>query len=252
MSDDLENVFPTDGEPVQEVVQEPVKEPEPQAETPEAPVEAPAESQAPEAVAEPARPDPGYVPISAMMDERDRRKAAEARALELEQRQPQQVQRIDPFDDPEAFVAQQQQQVANQVAELRFQMSDQMAREKHGPETVDTAIAWAGERAKSDPVFAASYMRDPNPINWIVQQHKRHGVIEQIGDRTLDDFVKDYVAKNPNLLAAPVVAASAAIPQQASAPVRVPRSLATQGSSPSDIRDIAAGPLAGVDAVFTQ
>lgn len=253
MTDDLDNVFaPLTDEPAEELKQEPEPvveeiaeasvEPEPIAVEPE-----------PEVVAEPARPDPGFVPLSAMMDERDRRKAAEARAAELERQQQNSRPSIDPFDDPEGYAQQQQMMVANQVAEVRFQMSDMMARQTHGADAVDAAISWAGEKAKSDPVFAASYMRDSNPINWIVQQHKRHSLVDQIGDRSLDDFVKDHIAKNPSLLAgvAPVTAALAVAPQQASPSVKVPRSLATQGSGPSDVRDIAAGPLAGVDAVFT-
>lgn len=247
MADDLDNVFPPVAEePAPEVAPEPVVEPEVEMVEPEAPVEA--EPQ-PEEVVEPARPEPGFVPISALMDERDKRKAAEALARQFEQRP--QPQMPDPFDNPQEFAQYQTNLVQQAIVADRFERSNEDSIEKYGETAVQAAIEWAGERARTNPGFAAEYMSKTSPVKWIVQQHQRHGVLDQIGDRSIDDFVKDYVSKNPALLAnaAPVAAAAPAVAQQAS-PVKVPRSLATQGSSPSDVRDVATGPLAAVDAVF--
>lgn len=253
MTEDLESELFTD-EPVEmadlePVAIEPVEEVPPveaEAAEPEAEVEPP--------VAEHQRPDPGFVPISALMDERDRRKQAEERARQFEQQQGQQPP--NPYDDPEGFAAHQQQMVEERLTQERFAMSDMFARERHGDETVETAVKWAQERAQADPSFAMSYMRHQNPIDWIVQQHKRDALLSDIGDPAkLDDWFAREAAKRgyaaPN---APVAtAASVAVqPKPAVPPVRVPRSLASQGSGPSDIRDVATGPLAAVDAVFTQ
>jgi hypothetical protein len=260
MADDLDQVFPdiageeapvVDVSPEPEPIEEPQNEPELPGET----VGVQEEVVAPVAP-EPVRPDPGFVPLSAVLDEREKRKALEARIAQFEQERQTQQPSIDPFDDPEGFARQQTGQVQEQMTAMRFQFSDQFAREKHGPDSVDAAIAWAGERARADQVFAASYMQQQDPIGWIVQQHKRDGMLSQIGDRSIDDFVKDYIAKNPALVGqiASVADPAPAVvqPKQAATPVKVPRSLATQGSGPSDVREVATGPLAGVDAVFNQ
>lgn len=208
----------------------------------------------PKPVAEPQRPEQGYVPLSAMMDERDRRKHAEERVRQLEQQQPKQAP--SPYDDPEGFAAHQHEVVEQRLTEQRFAFSDRWARKEHGAEAVESAVTWAQDRAHRDPAFAMAYMREADPIDWIVRQHKQDALVAEIGDRSVDDFVKDYLTRNPQLLSqpAPVAATSApaavAQPKPAVPPVRVPRSLATQGSGPSDVRDVATGPLAAVDAVF--
>lgn len=220
------------GETVAEVEPEPTPEPEP--------------------VAEPVRPEPGFVPISVVLDEREKRKAAEARARQFEQQQPQQAP--NPYDDPEGFAAHQQQMVESRLTQERFAISDRYARKEHGAEAVENAVAWAQQRAQADPAFAMSYMRETDPIDWIVQQHKRDTLLSDIGDvNKLDDWFareaakRGYAAPNaPVATAAPV----AVQPKPAVPPVKVPRSLATQGSGPSDVRDVATGPLAAVDAVF--
>src|SRR6478735_1788096 len=74
-----------------------------------------------EVVAQPeaAKPEPGYVPISALMDERDKRKAAEAKAQQYAPH-PQQQQAPDPFDDPQAFAQYQHGLVQQAIVADRF------------------------------------------------------------------------------------------------------------------------------------
>lgn len=258
MADQLDDIFPTDeapieAEPAPEVI-EPVSEPEAEAVEPE-PATPEVQTQA-----APEERQPGFVPLAAMMDERDRRKAAEERANQLEQAQQAaaQAQTIpDAYDDPEGYLAFQQQHLQQALQQQKMQMSHHWAVEKYGNDGVEEARTWALEKAQKDPGFRAMLEAEMPmqvmPFDWIVQQHKRDGLVSQIGDRSMDDFVKDYIAKNPTLVGqiAPVAAIPMAVPQQASPPVKVPRSLATQGSGPSDIRQVATGPLAGVDAVFT-
>lgn len=250
-TDDLDNVFPpVVEESAPEVAPEPVVEPEVEMVEPEAPVTTEPQPE----VVEPIRPEPGFVPISALMDERDKRKAAEQRASQFDQ-QRQQPQMPDPFDDPTGFANYQQSLVQQAIVADRFERSNEDAVEKWGESSVQSAIEWAAQRAQQNPSFAAEYMTKSRPVHWIVQQHQRHSMLDQIGDRSLDDFVREYVSKNPALIAnaATVAAAAPAVASpQASTPVRVPRSLADQGSGPTDVRDVATGPLAAVDAVFTQ
>jgi len=190
------------------------------------------------------------------MDERDKRKALEAELARL--REQQQAPEVpNPFDDPDGYAAHQTKMVEERLTQERFAMSDMFARQQHGAETVEKAVEWAGARAAADPAFAMSYMQQRNPIDWIVQQHKRDALLTDIGDVSkLDDwFAREAAKRGYAAVGAPVAATDilpVAQPKPAVPSVKVPRSLATQGSSPSDIRDVATGPLAAVDSVFTQ
>lgn len=236
------------------VAPEPAPEQPPQQE-PQAPEPAPQPAQEPQLVAAEPEPKDHSVPLAKFLDTRDELKEARRRIADFESRQQQPQSAPDPFDDPHGFAAHQQAQMTGQVAAIRFEMSEQLAKQVHGDETVTSAIDWAGEKAKADPLFAASYMRQPNPIDWIVRQHKRESVVSQIGDRSLDDFIKDHIAKNPELLAslapssvaAPVVATT----QQAPVPAAPPRSLVDAPSS-GGVDHVPMGLRAGVEAVFPR
>lgn len=252
MSDPLDDVFSEDTliDADAEIVTEEVVQP----------VEAEPETvEQPQEVAEPVTPveeaEARQVPLNVVLDERDKRKAAEAdrdrykQQWEASQQQRQQPQNVpDPYDNPNEFAAYQQQMVHQAVTAQKFQMSELMAKQTHGEETVTKASTWALERAQTDPTFAAAYHQQAHPIDWIVQQHKRDSLYSQLPTdvSSLDELIEREIAKRT----ASVAATSVAVPQQASPPVKVPRSLATQGEGPSDIRQVATGPTAAVDAIF--
>lgn len=257
MADHLDDIFSDDQmieAPVEvaEVV-EPVQEEEvvqPIAE-PEAPVEQ-TEAAEPTPVQE---AEARQVPLTVVLDERDRRKAAEAERDRYKQQWEETQKRPaanvpDPLDNPEGFAAYQDQRFQEALTVQKFQMSEMMAKQAHGDETVQKASEWALERANSDPTFAAAYHRQQHPIDWIVQQHKRDALISQLPTdvTSLDELVEREIARRSASVAA--VAPAMAVPQQASPPVKVPRSLASQGESPSDIRQVATGPMAAVDSLF--
>lgn len=253
MADNLDEVFGMD-DAVEAV--EPVVDAAPETEV----VEAPQESE-PEPVVEQEQPQPSkdwVVPGAAMLEERERAKALERELndLKAQRQQPAQQPTIpDPYDDPQGFADAQQQLVDQRITQVRFEMSDRFARQAHGAETVEKAIAWAQEKAQADPSFAISYMRDPDPIGHIVQQHKRDAMLGTIGNaENIDEFIKSYISDAQNaqrlgLASAPAPAPAAVVPASASAP-RVPRSLASQATVASDVRQTATGPLVGVDALF--
>jgi len=245
MADNLDEVF---SDETQDIPAEPI--------TPDVAPEPEAEAPQPEQVApEPVEPqqDGRFVPLAAVLDERDKRKALEARVAEFEriqqQAKPQNVP--DAFDEPEQYTAYLQQQMGQAMAQQRMDTSYLIATQAYGKDTVEKAREWALERGKSNPGFAAELDQQAHPIDWIVHQHKRDGLISQLPDdvSSLDELVEREIAKRG--LSAPVAAPSGATPQQAPQPVKVPRSLASQGSSQSDIRHVASGPLSAVDAVFT-
>lgn len=254
MADFLDDVFPADDQEQMEAAPEVVEEtpkPEP---VEEAPVEPEQTEQEPEPA--PQEQEARHVPISAMLDERDKRKALEAERdrykQELEQARQKPVQNVpDPYDDPQGFAAYQEQRVQEAVTQQRFQMSELMAKQVHGEETVTKASEWALEKANSDPAFAAAYHRQAHPIDWIVQQHKRDALYSQLPTdvSSLDELIEREIARRSASVAAP--APAVAQTQQATPPAKVPRSLATQGSGPTDVRQVASGPTAAVDALFS-
>lgn len=246
MADSLDETFPDDPNlPIGEVAE--AVQPEP--ETVEAIVE---EAPAPEPIIEQPR-EQQAIPLATALQWRDEAKAFKRKAEELEANNRPQAQVPDPLDDPEGYATHFERQMEERLTGQRLQMSDVMARQSYGAEAVDVAVNWAAAKAQADPLFAAAYMGEAHPIDWIVRQHKRDGLLSDIGDNVDDWFTREaakrgYVSQSAPAAVAPVVAA---IPQPASPPVKVPRSLATQGSSPSDLRHVATGPLAGVDAVFS-
>jgi len=258
MADFLESVLSSEEPPAME---EPIA-PEIQQPAEPAPAEQPAPL-APEppqepAPVEPAAPQQGFVPIAAMLDERDRRKALEAQIAHY-QAQPQQVQQApDPLDDPEGFQAYLNGHLTQALTQQRFDMSSEMARQTHGEAVVTAAADWAAQRAASDPVFRASWQQtlqnNSHPLNWVVQQHKRDALLSEAGDvSSLEDLVKahaerfGYVSQSASVAAAPVMPIAAV--QPAPRPVAPPRSIASEApvSAPEVIDSKAA-----FEAIFNQ
>ena len=248
MADEQEALF--NDEPVEMLEPElPVEEVQAETHEPIEP-EAAAPIVEPEPTPQTHRPDAGYVPIGAVLDEREKRKALEQELAQYRQRQ--QPEAIDPFDDPQAFAAQQQGLVQQAIIQDRFERSNEDAVEKYGEDKVKAAVDWATSRAQQNPTFAAEYMGKTRPIQWIVQQHERDVLMADIGDPSkLDDwFAREAAKRGYSAQSAPAAAIPVVAPQPATPPVKVPRSLVAQGSGPSDVRDVAAGALAAVDAVF--
>jgi hypothetical protein len=242
----------------------PALEPEPVAAIAEpAVVEEPsAPEPQPEPAPEPAakEDDQRTVPLATLLDVRDERNELKRRLAEMEARQAppsEPAQMPDPTDDPQGYASWLDSRVQQAEVATRFQTSDLIAKQQHGAEVVEAAGAWAMERAKTDPVFASAYMREAHPIDWIVRQHKRDGLLSQIGDRSLDDFVKEYVAQNGEKLGLTAPNAAVVIPapagaQQAPKPASPPQSLASAPSRGGAVKDIPTGPMAALEAVFSR
>lgn len=241
----LDEVFDNLNEAPAEVVEQQEVIAEPQ-ELETAPViEAPAEEA-------PQEREDKSVPLATFLDMRDKQKDAERRAADYERQlsearasqQPQQIP--DAFDDPQGFARYQQQHVAEAVTAQKFEMSDLIARQSHGDETVETATAWAMEKAKANPVFAAEYMKERHPIDWIVRQHKRDSLMQQVGEDP-DEFVRRR-AVELGLTASPPPAVVAPQPT-VTAPKAPPRSL-VNAPSHGGVSEVPVGRLAGMDTVF--
>lgn len=216
-------VVPDPETPAETVVEEPAQ-PEPSPE----PEPAPEPTPEPEAPREEQR-----VPLATFLDKRDEARELKRRleAYEAREREQQQRPAIDPFDDPEGFAARQTEMVEQRLTQERFAFSDRFARKEHGAEAVDAAVTWAQQRAQQDPAFAMSYMREADPVDWIVQQHKRDALLSDIGGNVDDWFTREAAKRGYAAISAPVVAApAAAVVQPAAKPAPPPRSIASDRS----------------------
>lgn len=188
--------------------------------------------------------DPEKQPISkaefkGYLDEKAKRKAAEDRAAALEARI-QQFERQNPPQipsaaDPEAFA----QYIQQQKTDLAFDMSETMAREKHGDEPVTQAMDWALQRAQQSPAFAAEYLKQKHPIDWAVKQHKRDALMSQVGDDP-DAFVRRRAAELGLISGTPPQ--TEAQPSQAASPQPAPT---PTPQAPAPTRSIANATSAG-------
>jgi len=249
MSEDkAEELFP------QEVSEQPApeapKEPEPVPEAPKDPEPTPQPAPPAEAPPQAAERPEHTVPLPKYLDTRDENKELKRRLAELEARQ-KQPQAPDPVDDPDGYARHHEQRFEQKLTAQKFEMSDVMARQAHGKETVETAMEWALNRAQTDPVFAAQYMRETHPIDWIVRQHKQDGLIKQIGEDP-DDFVRRRAAEL-GLIAPPAgqELPEPATPQPAPKPAAPTPSLVSMPSG-GGVSAVPLGLQPAIEAVFPR
>jgi hypothetical protein len=203
--------------------------PEPVQEAPEAPQDGetaePAAEPTPEPASEPApapTPDPGFVPLTAVLDEREKRQAAERRAQEMERRaQDLEAQRQaapipDPYEDPDGYRAFQTQQFQQAQLNIRLDLSEDLARGKHGDDLVTAAQQWALGRYEQSPAFRQEVLSHRNPYEFVVQQYQRDQFVSQVQPSDYEAFKAWQAAQAAAPQPAP--AAQAAPPQPATIP----------------------------------
>lgn len=219
--DDFAAAFGPDTTPQEPVAPEPVVE--------EQPVVEPVAEPAPPPVVEPeAKPDPQHVPITALLDERDKRKALEQ---ELERfraaQKPVEAPAVpDMFDDPEGFAAYQEQRVASTALNTKLDISEEMARDKFGDEEVEAAKNWVLAQAQIKPGFGNEVISQRHPYKYAVELYRRDQMASQFNP---DDFAQFQAWK----------AAQSAVQEQTKPPVTAPpRSLASAPSAGSILTEV--------------
>jgi len=186
----------------------------------DAPAEVDTAPEQPQEVAEgPVRDEQGrfapkqtMVPLSALEQERARRQAAEDRARQYES----QREIPDVFTDPEAFALHQQQQAQSIALNVKLDLSEDMARGKHGDEAVDAARDWALARFAQSPAFQQEVLGHRNPYEHVVSLYKREQLLANVTPDDLEQFQAWKAAK-----------ANALQPAQAAPQPVPPRSIAT-------------------------
>jgi hypothetical protein len=181
---------PVEPEKVEEPKPEPAEEPKPEPEP--KPEEAAPEvlELTTEEIVQP-KPDAADGRLIALLEERDKRKAAEERLRQLEeqarQTQAAPVQMPDPYEDPEGFAAAQEARVSQALYQTNLRWSEQLNSIKHGEETVKAAKDWGFQRCESDPYFNAKVASSADPIGFVVSEYKREEIASKV---TPDEFAQ--------------------------------------------------------------
>jgi len=254
MADEFLDTMFTDPAPAEEVA--PVQEPEAAVEPAPETVEEPQPPKQPEAEPAPQQDRAGYVPIDAMLTEREKRQGLERELQQLRASQQAQPQaRPDAFDDPEGYDRHIEQQIEARVQKVRADTSYALAVRDYGKDDVEAARAWALEKAQKDPVFnqqvGTVFATEMLPVDWVVQQHKRDALLTDIGDPSkLDDwFVREAAKRGYAMQSAPQAAPIPVAVAPAPKTVAPPRSMAAD-ASPTSAKEPAAP--ASFDAIFKR
>ena len=178
------------------------------------------------------------VPLAALIDTRLKLKERDQRIAELEAAQKgidqkPQVQAPDPYDDPDGYAAHHAAQIQQALLQQKFEFSKMWATQDHGEGAVEAAILWAAERAKTEPHFEAQAVSQAHPVNWVVEQHKRHVLAEQVLSDP-DEYVRRRAAELGLISASPTGATTVSTTPHLGGVVqknKAPRSLANAGSA---------------------
>lgn len=172
-----------DGEPA-EVTPEPVQQPEQQAEPPASKGEPPAQEPVAAPPAEPPK-EQHVAPLTALLDEREKRQAAEREAAELrewrrqqeERQRAAQVQAPDPRQDPNGALDYQRAVFQAQLTNTRLQTSRFLAEREFGADVVAEAFAYFDK----NPALSHQFVDQPSPFHAAVEFYKRQKVAEEVG-----------------------------------------------------------------------
>ena len=146
------------------------------------------------------KPEPGFVPIAAMLDARDKQKAAEARLAQIEQQRIQQqpVQAPDPYEDPEGFAEFQQAQVGSALYQMNLRYSEKLAKVEHGAEIVEAAKQWGFAKCDTDPHFNAKVATSEDPIGLVVSEYRRDEIASKVNMPEFEQFQACLLYTSPS------------------------------------------------------
>lgn len=215
-----EDMFGNAGDEFEEpAIEEEAQEPEATPEEPAEQQDAPVEEQPSGNVETPApKPEPGFVPFAAVLDERDRRKTLEAEIERMKaQVKPAPVEVPDVFQDPEAYTAHLERQFENKLYQQQLAISRRFAEQQHGAEQVNEAIQWAHAKCEADPYFNEQVRNSGDPVGYAMTQYQR----DQIASNVTPD---DYKAFQAWRAAQQNQQPQAASPQMTAHPAPVPAS----------------------------
>jgi len=136
------------------------------------------ESAAPPAAVEEAR----HIPISALLDERDKRKAAMAEAEALRRKiaeyEAKEQPPVDFFADPDAALAVAQRTAMAAALQTKLETSRFLAEKEFGADVVNEAYAFFD----ANPHLSQSLIKSASPFHEAVTTYRRQKAMAEIGD----------------------------------------------------------------------
>lgn len=257
--DDHGRFAPTKSEPAPAPVATeapPPSQPEPA--PPAVAPEATAPAAPPQDPAATTRPDPGYVPIAALLDTREQAQKAKREAEEYKRKWEESQKRpapiIDPIADPEGFARTWEERQTEERQKMLFETSFLVALQQHGNETVNAAEEWLKSELETNPGLLQTIMRQRHPYDFVVQQHKRSLNFAKLGDDDPETWfekrAKELGYVKLDQQAASVPSAAAPSPQQGT-PLPRP-SLASAPSVGGSAPKVPTGPGVAFETVFKQ
>lgn len=235
-----------------------VEEPAPPAqEQPAEPVAETPAVQSAEPPAAKATPPEGYIPINAVLDEREKRQALQRELEEFKRKFAEREKQPpapppDPIADPEGFQRALDERLAQTQWDATTRISLRFALQSHGAEAVKAAEDWVAEQAQSNPAFIQTIRQQVDPYDFVVKQHKIALRNAKLGDETdLDAAFEKWAAERgyQKLSEQQPVQSSAAAPSPQSTPLPKP-SLATARSAGGTAPRVPMGPGAAFEGVF--
>lgn len=196
---------------------------------------------------------PGYVPLVALLETRDKARQAEEKARAAEERlaaleaaKPAAPRVPDRYADPDAYDDWLQGQLIAQNRELQLDVQALRAEQKHGPELVKAAREWGFQKCAEDPHFNQRMWGSSDPIGDVIAEYQKAQALSALSDpATLEAFRAWQAGQS----AAPAQPNNSAPEPQSPPP---PRSLASRpaaGSAKPGEQPVGAG--VAFDAVFS-
>jgi hypothetical protein len=190
---------------------------------------APAPEPAPAAAA--PQPEPQHhAPLSALLDERERRQAAERQRDELQAWRTQQeaAQRAaaapppDPAEDPAGYQSWRDTQLNEALYEHGRDISRRFAVLQHGEEAVKEAYEWGVRRCDEDPHFNAKVRNSQDPYGVVLAEFRRDQIASNFKQDEWDAFQAWRSSQQPQNGLGPVSVEVAPQPQPHPAPAVTP------------------------------
>jgi len=205
-------------------------------------------------VSAPVQPPPGYIPMAAVLDEREKRQKYERELEDLrrkfEEATKKPPQPLDPIADPEAFERQLNERIERVRWDAITSASHVAALRLHGPEKVKAAEEWLQGELQSNPALWQTVQRQADPYDFVVSQHQRTLRLQKIGDEDPEAWAQKWAEANGYVKAnqqQPQVAGGAAPSPQPTLPRP---SLASATSAGGKAPNVPVGPGEAFNAVF--
>lgn len=239
MADPLDEVI---GE-TPDVVEAPAEQPEPEVQA-----EAPADPQPRDTgeTQEVATPpvetppeDPKAVPITALLEEREKRQEFARRVAELEAKvkafKAKPVEPVDPIADPQGFAEQIRREHQAQLAQVRAEASRMTAEVRHGADTVKEALEAFQAAVPKGSAIGYEMANSADPYGYMVQWHQQQRLLAETGG--------DLTSYREKLMAEAMEKARAELLQQQTPPPAPPKSIAAAPGVAATTTPLSADPL---------